>query len=134
MRTLCFWDFIIKNVKLKHELLKNFERETNFSSNKNNVSRRVKVDILRCSWWTIRQMRMQFLGFYTKCVKFKKGNSEKTIFGEKSCFSWNKKSEQLPVCCNYEPLHSRNMKRSEYFVWWILIIRNICKTGKSAKT
>ena len=55
MRMLCFWDFIIKSVKLKHEkvketeFLKNFERETNFSSNKNDVSRRVKVDSLRRS-------------------------------------------------------------------------------------
>ena len=44
MRMLCFWEFIIKNVKLKHEkvegtqFLKSFDRETNFSSNKNDVS------------------------------------------------------------------------------------------------
>ena len=55
MRMLCFWDFIIKHVKLKHEkveetqFLKNFEREIDFSSNKNDVSGRVKVGSLRCS-------------------------------------------------------------------------------------
>ena len=54
MRMFLFCDFIIKYVKFKREkgeetqFCKNFEKETNFSPNKNIVSVRVKVDSLRC--------------------------------------------------------------------------------------
>ena len=53
MRMFHFWDFITKYVKFKREKVektqfyKNFERETDFSSNKNDLSGRVEVDSLR---------------------------------------------------------------------------------------
>ena len=71
MRMFLFCDFIIKYIKFKLEkggetqFCKNFLKETNFSSNKNDVSERVKVGSLRCLSWTFWQMRMfLLLGFY----------------------------------------------------------------------
>ena len=54
MRMFRFCDFIIKYVKIKLEkgketqFCKNFEKETNFSSIKNDLSGRVKMNSLRC--------------------------------------------------------------------------------------
>ena len=51
MRMFLSWDFKFKLGKVEEtQFLKNFEKETNFSSNKNDVSGRIKVDNLRCSW------------------------------------------------------------------------------------
>ena len=85
MRMLCFWDFIINNVKLKHEkaektqFLKNFEKKTIFSSNKNNVSGQIKVDSLQCSSWREMQIFL-FFNFITKYIKLKHENVEETQF------------------------------------------------------
>ena len=50
MRMLCFWNFIAKHVNFKSgkveetQFCMNFEREIEFSSNKNKVSGQVKMD------------------------------------------------------------------------------------------
>ena len=50
MRMLCFWNFIAKHVIFKSgkveetQFCMNFEREIEFSSNKNKVSGQVKMD------------------------------------------------------------------------------------------
>ena len=50
MRMLCFWNFIAKHVNFKSgkveetQFYMNFEREIEFSSNKNKVSGQVKMD------------------------------------------------------------------------------------------
>ena len=45
--------------------------------------------------------------------KLKKDNFKKKFVGK---FVFHETKEVNAVCCNYEPLHSRSRKRSEYFI------------------
>ena len=82
MRMFLSWDFKFKHGKVEEtQFFKNFEKETNFSSNKSDVSGRIKVDNLRYSWCTIWQMRMfLFCDFIVKYVKIKLEKGEETQF------------------------------------------------------
>ena len=87
MRMLLFCGFITKYFQFKREkggeiqFCKNFLKETNFTSNKNDLSEEVKVESFRCLSWTFWQMRIFLFGnFVTKYLQFKREKAQERYF------------------------------------------------------
>ena len=144
MWMLCFWDFIIKHVKLNYEkveetqFLKNFEKEGNFSSNKNDVSGCVKVDRLRCSSWTFWEMQMPlFWDFITNCVNLKLEKDEETQFLKnfelKTDYSSNKNDVSRRVKVNSLRCSSWTIWQMRMFLFWILLLNMLNSNVKKLK-